>query len=227
MPCGCHRRATGMYRCRSTIRRFIFSPYTIRHLRYSTVQKIATAVASPPDDPTVGRLYLPEKSASWWTMPGLPGDLPLATRFSLLGDMNADPAEATAWKAIRQLLDSPRIKSLVPLGASGSDLTATFDLRVDYVLPSHDLTTLKTEVFWPERTQALSALLAASDHRLVWADIQTRAVPEPSTSCYRFAPATDWSCAATCSPIGLASRKRSHYHPRLIWAAILVWTNGT
>lgn len=46
------------------------------------------------------------------------------------------------------------------------------NLRVDYVLPSSDLTILDAGVFWPEPGQpGHGAAQAASRHRLVWVDI--------------------------------------------------------
>ncbi|MCA9148871.1 MAG: endonuclease/exonuclease/phosphatase family protein, partial [Planctomycetales bacterium] len=124
----------------------------------------------------------PEKSGYLQDDAGKQGGLAATDSFVILGDMNADPTRGDSVDgAIKQLTEHPRIKSVVPLGASGSDLTATFNLRVDYVLPSSDLTTVRTEVFWPERTDPLSALLSASDHRMVWADVQVSTVPEPTT----------------------------------------------
>ena len=48
---------------------------------------------------------------------------------------------------------------------------ATLDLRVDYVLPSRSLKIVRSGVFWPPAGDPASALLDASDHRLVWVDI--------------------------------------------------------
>lgn len=51
------------------------------------------------------------------------------------------------------------------------------NLRVDYVLPSKNLTILDCAVFWPKTTDPLFALVGidpfpGSDHRLVWVDVQ-------------------------------------------------------
>ena len=52
--------------------------------------------------------------------------------------------------------------------------------RVDYVLPSSNLETESVGIFWPETRDPLARLLRASDHRLVWADIQIPSVPAPA-----------------------------------------------
>ena len=55
--------------------------------------------------------------------------------------------------------------------------TAPGNLRVDYVLPQKNLTILDCGVFWPETADPLFALVGvdpfpASDHRLVWVDLE-------------------------------------------------------
>ncbi len=47
----------------------------------------------------------------------------------------------------------------------------TGNLRLDYVLPSADLTVLACGVFWPAQGEPGHQLISASDHRLVWLDI--------------------------------------------------------
>ncbi|MCC6511142.1 MAG: endonuclease/exonuclease/phosphatase family protein [Pirellulaceae bacterium] len=52
------------------------------------------------------------------------------------------------------------------------------NLRVDYVLPSRNLKLVASGVFWPSGSQpsvkpdVLKKLLDASDHHLVWIDVQ-------------------------------------------------------
>ncbi|MFO1078209.1 MAG: endonuclease/exonuclease/phosphatase family protein [Planctomycetota bacterium] len=58
--------------------------------------------------------------------------------------------------------------------ASATDKGGPGNLRVDYVLPSRDLVVHACKVFWPPNVDVLAALAAASDHRLVWADLQMR-----------------------------------------------------
>ncbi|MBN3890899.1 MAG: phytase [Nostoc sp. JL31] len=105
--------------------------------------------------------------------------------------------------AIRQLLQNPNINTnVIPTSLGGSqqaDLQAganisqngnpSFDtadfadttpgnLRTDYVLPSSDLTIANSGVFWPLNTDSTFPLVGtfpfpSSDHRLVFADVQT------------------------------------------------------
>ncbi len=49
--------------------------------------------------------------------------------------------------------------------------TATFGLRVDYVLPSKTLEVVDSGIFWPLESTPEAALLSHSDHRLVWVDV--------------------------------------------------------
>ena len=56
--------------------------------------------------------------------------------------------------------------------ASDTGRNAPGNLRVDYVLPSRDLTLLDAGVHWPEAGEALSQVEAASRHRLVWIDVE-------------------------------------------------------
>lgn len=132
---------------------------------------------------------------------GVRGGLPADARFVIAGDMNADPLDGDSYDgAIHQLLDHPRIDgSVAPAseGASesshrlgGGNLTHRGDaendtgvfgdppgnLRVDYVLPSREMVIVDSGVYWPLSTDAGAHLLDASDHRLVWVDVD---VPMP------------------------------------------------
>ena len=98
-------------------------------------------------------------------------------RFVFVGDHNADPVKGDSFNhAINQILRHPRVdSSFVPSSSGGGTDTADFAsgrLRVDYVLPSKDgLDVTGGGVFWPLPSQPGAALLAASDHRLVWLDV--------------------------------------------------------
>lgn len=128
---------------------------------------------------------------------GAKGGLPADARFVIAGDMNADPLDgASHQSAINQLLDHPRIDArsvptsdgagesthrvgggnLAHQGDPAAD-TAVFgdppgNLRVDYVLPSNDLAVVDSGVYWPLSTEPGAAFMDASDHRLVWIDIE-------------------------------------------------------
>ncbi len=100
-------------------------------------------------------------------------------RFAVMGVANIDPDRGKGRRqAIRALLADPRLHPLAPQGAHG---TATVDwsdlglgaMRVSYVLPSSDLIVRASGVAWPGPDDPLAPhALAASRHRLVWADIQ-------------------------------------------------------
>ena len=47
----------------------------------------------------------------------------------------------------------------------------TGNLRLDYVLPSANITVRNCGVFWPAEGEVGHDLVSASDHRLVWLDI--------------------------------------------------------
>ncbi|MEL7513142.1 MAG: endonuclease/exonuclease/phosphatase family protein [Pseudomonadota bacterium] len=99
-------------------------------------------------------------------------------RFVVLGDANNDPEQGEGIKdAINGLLNDPRLQDPKPLGAAG---TATVDwtdidvgkYRVDYVLPSADLSVKDSGVLWPAPGAAFAETVeTASRHRVVWVDI--------------------------------------------------------
>lgn len=127
--------------------------------------------------------------------------------FVLMGDMNADPTDGDSMAgAIAQILDHPRVhpavargplvprsagseasiaarpKSISPVKGDPGVHTAGWGLRVDYVLPSVDLTPVASGVFWPAPGAPDAALVQpvmvekhqhnpSSDHRLVWVDL--------------------------------------------------------
>jgi hypothetical protein len=130
------------------------------------------------------------------------GGLRPGTPFVIAGDQNADPFDGDSVEdAILQLLDHPRINVTNPSSAGGPEAsvlqgganlthegdpaydtadfsdTAPGNLRADYVLPSRQLRTVGSGVFWPLTTDPLYRLTGAfpfptSDHRMVWVDIR-------------------------------------------------------
>lgn len=130
---------------------------------------------------------------------GLAGDAP----FVILGDLNLDPNDGDGVSDVMgQLLGLERVTDPLPESAGGIEQAATdgganlahsgdprfdtanfFDgeggagnLRVDYALPSSNLTVVDAGIFWPESGDPLAALLYAgeretTDHRLVWVDV--------------------------------------------------------
>jgi len=120
----------------------------------------------------------------------LDGSLPMAppeAPFVLLGDGNLDPADGDGRReGIGQLLAHPLLQDPRPAGAHGRTEpgqtgdpaldTVLYDtlggLRLDYVLPSADLTVTAAGVLWPAPSDPLwPDLAAASRHFPVWVDI--------------------------------------------------------
>lgn len=104
---------------------------------------------------------------------GVRGGLEDGASFVMLGDQNSDPVDGDSVAgAIAQVLDLPRVQDPAPVSAEHGTDTADFadptpgDLRVDYVLPSDDLTVIDPQVYWPSGTEH------PSDHRLVWVDLE-------------------------------------------------------
>ncbi len=120
--------------------------------------------------------------------------------FVILGDLNADPLDGESQPgAIGQLLAHPRVNSdFVPRSAGavakaaadgapnpsqrGDPAADTGDfyepasgnLRIDYVLPSKEFEVIDGGVFWPAPGSPDVELSNASDHHLVWLDLQRR-----------------------------------------------------
>lgn len=88
---------------------------------------------------------------------GVRGGLDSGASFVVLGDQNSDPVDGDSVAgSIQQVLDNPRVQDPAPTSEAGDATdTADFadptpgDLRVDYVLPSTDLTVTASEVYWP------------------------------------------------------------------------------
>ena len=119
---------------------------------------------------------------------GVRGGLNKLARFVVLGDLNSSPDEGDSLKpAIVNLLGHSLVDSgCVPTSKAGSLLkpdnpfaaqhTASWGLRVDYVLPSKfGLSVEQCGLFWPTEKDPGHSLIASrkssSDHRLVWADL--------------------------------------------------------
>ena len=135
------------------------------------------------------------------------GGLNSNAKFVIMGDKNADPNDGDSKdNAILQLLDNPQINtSVTPSSEGGTDAanrqggvnqnhtgnpafdTADFNdetsgnLRVDYVLPSQNLTIEDAGVFWTTNQDPLFNLIGdfpfpSSDHRLVYTDIDLSSI---------------------------------------------------
>ncbi|MFC3551151.1 endonuclease/exonuclease/phosphatase family protein [Lysobacter cavernae] len=127
------------------------------------------------------------------------GGLAADARFVITGDLNNDPVDGDGrHEAILELLEHPRVaryatprsEGAVEVAAKyaqaglvrrGSPAHATGDfgpkagtLRLDYVLPSVGFAVKGSGVFWPTAGDADAAIAGASDHHLVWVDLDAR-----------------------------------------------------
>ncbi|MBB6430072.1 endonuclease/exonuclease/phosphatase family protein [Algisphaera agarilytica] len=126
----------------------------------------------------------------------------------VMGDLNADPNDGESIPgAIDQLLDNRRFTDPQPRSRGGVEKaladgginaehqtdpaldTADWgdqpprgsgNLRVDYVLPTHDWTVVDAGVFWPAPDETGHGWIDASDHRLVWVDLKYEVQPGES-----------------------------------------------
>ncbi len=135
---------------------------------------------------------------------GVSGGLADDQRFVILGDLNADPLDGDSFlNSIRQLREHPRINATFdpasPGGPQQSQLqggingshrgdpafdTSDFNdnnpgnLRLDHILPSKlGLSVADGAVFWPLNSDPTFPLVAASDHRLVYLDLNVLPIP--------------------------------------------------
>lgn len=115
---------------------------------------------------------------------GTEGGLDDDASYVLLGDMNAGPGDEPLDPATKYFVDNDDFNSrslpTSPGGATLGNQYATADFggegsKVDWVLPSPDLSKRASSVVWPNpnaNKRGLADDVAdASDHRLVWADI--------------------------------------------------------
>ena len=124
---------------------------------------------------------------------GALGTAPPERAFVILGNANLDPRDGDGQaEAIASLLEDPRLSDPRPASVGGAaeadpehygdaaldtaDWRATAEggpgnLRVDYVLPSADLSVADAGVHWPSDGAALDMARVASRHRLVWIDL--------------------------------------------------------
>lgn len=136
------------------------------------------------------------------------GGLAADARFVIAGDLNNDPEDGDGEReAIRALIAHPRMLPMPAPRSEGALAAAAGDaadspnrshrgdpatdtgefgprvgrLRLDYVLPSRGFALAGSGVYWPRPGEPGSALIDASDHRLVWVDLQLppAAAPQP------------------------------------------------
>ena len=121
------------------------------------------------------------------------GGLEADSLFVIAGDLNSDPLDGDSRQiAIQTLLNHPRVQDPLPASQGGvaasernqrtaaqtgdpqydTSRWSSGNYRVDYVLPSSSLTVIGAGVFWPLSDDPTHELISASDHRLVWVDVQ-------------------------------------------------------
>ncbi len=115
------------------------------------------------------------------------GGIADAATVVIMGDLNADPADGDGRRqAIESLLNHPRLQDPEP--KSEGSLARKFDgqgeprldtarfghgnMRVDYLLPSRNLKVTNCGVYWPLNDSDGSELVSASDHRMVWIEVE-------------------------------------------------------
>ncbi len=128
---------------------------------------------------------------------GLRGGLRENARFVIAGDLNADPADGDGIQGtIVELLENPKVVRMMTPRSEGAVAAALADgganlthrgahhhdtgsfgpkvgnLRLDYVLPSVGWQVVANGVFWPKAGETGSNWLNATDHRMVWVDLQ-------------------------------------------------------
>ena len=118
---------------------------------------------------------------------GKAGGLPDKALFVIAGDLNSDPESGDSRRsAIQSLLKDNKLQDSKPASIGASELagkdnthaTASFgkgrQMRIDYVLPSRGLVLHDTGVFWPSRKDQKSQWVEATDHRMVWIEVELR-----------------------------------------------------
>ena len=112
---------------------------------------------------------------------GRVGGLHEGASFVVLGDLNADPDDRSSFRdAIRSLIGHDRVNSdVVPTARSvrqddypdlDPDDTSRWEARIDYVLPSANLSVQDAEVWRPDPTDVPE--VPVSDHFPVWIDVR-------------------------------------------------------
>lgn len=93
--------------------------------------------------------------------------------FAYMGTLNVDPFGGEGLRApLQELLLHPTLQDPLPnLPTADWDDPTPGDLRVDYLLPSSTLTVIDAGVLWPTDGPLVEAVQDASDHRIIWVDV--------------------------------------------------------
>ena len=141
---------------------------------------------------------VPEKSKYIYDDNGIKGGLAAGSHFIVAGDLNADEFDGDSTNdAAKLITQHPLLNHDKPPRSEGGTFYAqqqgkknlshkgdpAFDtgdfndnnvgnMHIDYCVPSKNLKLLNSGVFWPKPDQPGGDLASASDHRLVWIDIE-------------------------------------------------------
>jgi hypothetical protein len=123
------------------------------------------------------REYISQPKADFLTDDqGRRGGLEAGKAFLIAGDLNSDPLRGDSRRtAIVDLLASELVQDPAPESDTHGTATALFGkraVRVDYVIPSANLTVVDSGVVWPAPDTPLGRCLDATDHRMVWVDVR-------------------------------------------------------
>ncbi|ELP33352.1 endonuclease/exonuclease/phosphatase family protein [Rhodopirellula baltica] len=125
--------------------------------------------------------YISKPKAEWiiddqGAMGGLKSDFTADAMFVIAGDLNSDPKQGDSLRSgIANLISNPRVRDAMPTSSQHGISTAKFgrnEIRVDYVLPSSNLHVIRSAVVWPDAQTDLGKRVRATDHRMVWIDIE-------------------------------------------------------
>ncbi len=116
---------------------------------------------------------------------GKTGGLPDKALFVIAGDLNSDPESGDSRRsAIQDLLKNNKLHDSKPVSVGASESTGKDEscataffgknrqMRIDYVLPSRGLVLQDSGVFWPSRKDRKSQWVDATDHRMVWIEVE-------------------------------------------------------
>lgn len=157
------------------------------------------------DELTLWRHYLDARDTAWLCDDqGRCGGLAPDARFVIAGDLNNDPTDGDGLhEAIVELIEHPRVLRHAFPTSEGAVQSArergganlrhrgnpaqdtgqfgglTGNLHLDFVLPSVGFRIVDSGVFWPLAGQPGADWVEASDHRMVWMDLD---LSEPSTT---------------------------------------------
>ncbi|KAA2313005.1 endonuclease/exonuclease/phosphatase family protein [Pseudooceanicola sediminis] len=136
--------------------------------------RATTPVFDGPEDRNGRRNH---DEIAFWTK-ALTDPARLSPPFVIAGGANLDPDRGAGRRqAIRDLLTHPALQDPAPRGAQGNHTVdwpqtdGPGPMRVDYVLPSADLTLEASGVLWPDTPPLADTAARASRHRLVWVDL--------------------------------------------------------